>query len=588
VNAGLLAFLLQGVVQLVMMQGQNPRLKITAVMSLQMEGLGLEPRTTCVRSIAQTAARAAMQRGNAGASKAALLPTAGRRFNFFLSAGNASPVQRAIFTMEALLAMDGLQHWDSNEDGEGNDVIDPTIKYNVSARINRKIAIWDGDVRKLQIEAIVNSTNNTLMRETPIMKAAGDEMKEEVHKMIGTEGLKTGEAIVTGPCKLPCDKLIHTVGPIFKEKYKTAATSALHSCYLNSLKVMKEAELRTIAFPCIYTKSQKFPRDEAANVAARTVRKFLDKFGDDVDLIIFVLNSQVDMDIYSNVLPLYFPRNQQEQGMSEKTLPDLPLTEFGDIKLADRQIRVANLPAAQATAEGALNRTSQLTAFRGMSDGPDARKEDKPAVKAGGWFGGGGGGSGSGGDSGAGSAGVGKEKNEAEYNKYLRRARGASLEDIEALNVVFKSGRDNFGRTVLVFVPANLPDKPDWDMLMLHIIRKCDIEVSKPFVFVYFNPKDAKKRPDFGWLRNMWSNILVRKYKKNVQYIYVVHPTMWVKTLIAFLRPFVSTKVWRKLVQVAHVSDLSSCIASLEVPPHVDEYDKSYNKSIFDFSSNKA
>ena len=176
-----------------------------------------------------------------------------------------------------------------------------------------------------------------------------------------------------------------------------------------------------------------------------------------------------------------------------------------------------------------------------------------------------------------------KEKNEAEYAKYLRRARGADLQDLEALKVVFKSGTDNLGRTVLVFIPANLPAKPDWDRLMLLIIRKCDIEVMKPFVFVYFHPRDTKKRPEFGWLRNTWSNILVRKYKKNVQYIYVVHPTMWIKALIVFLRPFVSTKVWRKLVQVEHVTDLNSCIASLEVPPHVLEYDQKYNQSIFDF-----
>jgi O-acetyl-ADP-ribose deacetylase (regulator of RNase III) len=489
--------------------------------------------------------------------------------------------------MEALLALDGLHVWGSGEETEATDISDPTIKYNLSQRLNQKIAIWDGDVCELKIDAIVNSTNNTLMRETPIMIAAGADMKEEVQHIVGPEGCKTGEAIVTRSCKLPCKKLIHTVGPIFKEKYKTAATSALHSCYLNSLKVLKEAELRTIAFPCVYTKSQKFPREEAANVASRTLRKFLDKFGDDVDLIILVLNNQKDMDIYSRVLQLYFPRTQQEQAEAERTLPDLPLTEFGDIKLADRQIRVANLPAASAAAEGALNRTSQLTDFRAMDDeGPDQRKVEKPA-KAGGWFGGGGdsgGASGSGAGTGGGGSGVKKEKNEVEYNKYLRRARGATLQDIEELKVVFKSGTDNLGRTVLVFVPANLPPKPDWDRLMLHIIRRCDMEVTRPFVFVYFNPKDSKKRPEFGWLRNMWSNILVRKYKKNVQYIYVVHPTMWVKTLIAFLRPFVSTKVWRKLIQVAHVSDLNSCMASLEIPPHVFEYDKAYNQSIFDFS----
>ena len=148
----------------------------------------------------------------------------------------------------------------------------------------------------------MNTTNNMLTRKTPLFLAAGDSIRMEVELTIGPEGCRTGDAVATRPCKLPSKRLFHTVGPIYKEKYRTAATSALHSCYLNCLKLLKEEGHKTIGFPCLYTTAQKFPREDAAHVALRTIRRVLEKFSDDIELVVLAVSNADDMKIYQVVI----------------------------------------------------------------------------------------------------------------------------------------------------------------------------------------------------------------------------------------------------------------------------------------------
>ena len=66
--------------------------------------------------------------------------------------------------------------------------------------------------------------------------------------------------------------MIHTVGPRYNAKYQTAADNALHGCYRNCLRLMKEANMKTIAIPCIYADDKGYPRREAAHIAIRTLQ----------------------------------------------------------------------------------------------------------------------------------------------------------------------------------------------------------------------------------------------------------------------------------------------------------------------------
>lgn len=116
-------------------------------------------------------------------------------------------------------------------------------------------------------------------------------------------GCETGEAKITGGYLLPAKYVIHAVGPIGED------SDLLRSCYKNSMDLLKEHELETIAFPCISTGIYGYPNENAANVALETVRKWLDEddYSSKVKRVIFCLFLPVDIKIYHKLLPKYFP-----------------------------------------------------------------------------------------------------------------------------------------------------------------------------------------------------------------------------------------------------------------------------------------
>ena len=79
------------------------------------------------------------------------------------------------------------------------------------------------------------------------------------------------------------------------------------------MRLLKENGLRSITFMCVYSEVKKYPREEAAHVALRTVRRFLEHWGEGVETVVFALENDEDMAIYERIFPLYFPRNSVEE-----------------------------------------------------------------------------------------------------------------------------------------------------------------------------------------------------------------------------------------------------------------------------------
>lgn len=143
--------------------------------------------------------------------------------------------------------------------------------------MDKRLEIIKGDITKLNVDAIVNAANTTLLGgggvDGAIHGAAGPELLVEC-KAIG--GCPTGEARLTKGYNLSAKFVIHTVGPIWRGG-KNNEEKLLRNCYWNCLVLASENNISVIAFPSISTGVYYFPKELAAKIAITTVRKFLKK-----------------------------------------------------------------------------------------------------------------------------------------------------------------------------------------------------------------------------------------------------------------------------------------------------------------------
>ena len=147
-----------------------------------------------------------------------------------------------------------------------------------------------GDITKTtDVQAIVNAANNSLLGgggvDGAIHRAAGPELLAECRNLHGCE---TGQAKITKAYNLPCDYVIHTVGPIWNGG-RHREEELLASCYFNSMKLAMDNRIRTIAFPSISTGVYSFPVELAAKIAVKTVSRFLEDDENSFDLVEWVL-----------------------------------------------------------------------------------------------------------------------------------------------------------------------------------------------------------------------------------------------------------------------------------------------------------
>ena len=186
------------------------------------------------------------------------------------------------------------------------------------------IYLWQGDITRLSVDAIVNAANSAMLGcfvpchgciDNAIHSAAGIELRlecsrimecassmEEAHSMEKQKIEEpTGKAKITKAYNLPCRYVLHTVGPIIYGEVTQKDCNLLSDCYRSCLELAAEYQLKSIAFCCISTGEFHFPNEEAAKIAIQTVKDYQNKNPSDME-VIFNVFKDCDYKIYKQLL----------------------------------------------------------------------------------------------------------------------------------------------------------------------------------------------------------------------------------------------------------------------------------------------
>ena len=175
-----------------------------------------------------------------------------------------------------------------------------------------QIYLWQGDITRLAMDAIVNAANNQLLGcfapnhkciDNAIHTFAGIELRMECARMIEYMDMpeKTGVARKTYAYNLPASHVIHTVGPIIYDTVTELEKEQLASCYRSCLELANAYSLQSIAFCCISTGEFRFPNELAARIAIDTVRTYLKETNSKIQ-VVFNVFKDIDYDIYNKLL----------------------------------------------------------------------------------------------------------------------------------------------------------------------------------------------------------------------------------------------------------------------------------------------
>ena len=181
------------------------------------------------------------------------------------------------------------------------------------------LSIWQGDITRLAVDAIVNAANSQMLGcflpmhfciDNCIHTFAGVQLRAECARQMDLLKSKYGRdyeqptavPMLTDAYNLPARKVVHIVGPIVQGRLTSSLENDLAACYRNTLDLCLENGLKSVAFCCISTGVFRFPNKRAAEIAVRTVTEWLSQHGGKMDRVIFNVFKDEDKAYYEQLL----------------------------------------------------------------------------------------------------------------------------------------------------------------------------------------------------------------------------------------------------------------------------------------------
>lgn len=178
--------------------------------------------------------------------------------------------------------------------------------------IQKGIYLWQGDITTLKCNAIVNAANSQMLGcfypchsciDNAIHTYAGVQLRLACFELMKAQGHEEeiGKAKITPAYNLPCNYVLHTVGPIVYGKQTEKDDENLASCYRSCLELAEQKGLASIAFCCISTGEYHFPNDKAAQIAVKTIKEYKEQTHSEIE-VIFNVFKEFDYNIYRKLL----------------------------------------------------------------------------------------------------------------------------------------------------------------------------------------------------------------------------------------------------------------------------------------------
>ena len=358
---------------------------------------------------------------------------------------------------------------------------------------------------------------------------------------------KTGDAKLSKGFGLPARYVIHTVGPKYNAKYHTAAENALFNCYQKILQISRDNGFKSLALSAVNTQTRGYPRQSAAHIALRVVRRFLENFSESIELVVFVVED-IDVGIYELLMPLYFPRSVHEEEYALYYLPQDVGGDNGEPVIPEREIRIAAKPNTLAAIEESVDLSSGLdssvavgkTAFAKMHGDLDKRQRRRSSHP-----------------SKANDPMTQEIQRQHKYERLLRKAKTEDFSDYLSARCLYISGEDSMGRPIVVMIGKRFnANTMSNERTVMFLISLLDPIVVREYIVIYFHSLTQKENiPSLSFVQNVYQ-ILSYDYKKNLKSFYVIHPSLWCRVIIWWFTTFNATILKRKLFCIGGVEYL--------------------------------